>query len=431
MLAVQEQPSALQTVAFWVLCAYLVSGILNDWMLRLVGIKGYVSVVTLILLPCVWLLSGAALRGLRTSIGIWWALFAVFLIVDVPFSIWRGGSFDLLINYIPRSYLQMFFVASLSYSLMKCRQIMYVNAIVSFMALLACAAFGSYSSDGRYMVQGGAGFFANSNELAMQLLMGITQFVYVFSQKSVIGKFIAAAGIAGSIPYILSTGSRGCTLAAIAYAGLLVYTSRKRVLALIGVGMLALIGLVFASSGALQRVVLLFGDDSDSAADQSRISRIELLTRSLTATVTHPITGVGPGQFPVYISERAKEKGEWAQWLGTHNAYTQVSSECGIPAFICYFAVNILCVTVNFRLWRFYRDRAGGSGYASLSLALLSGTLVYSVCSFFFHMAYTGALPLLAGQTVALYLAAKEFGAPAVSNWPDFRYLLSRTQQPR
>jgi hypothetical protein len=42
-----------------------------------------------------------------------------------------------------------------------------------------------------------------------------------------------------------------------------------------------------------------------------------------------------------------------------------------------------------------------------LSLALLSGILVYSICSFFFHMAYTGTLPLLGGQTIALDFVAR------------------------
>ena len=412
---VPEEANALQRVAFVVLCTYMISGALNEWMLRLIGIKGYVSIVALLLLPFVWLASGAALRGLRHAIGRWWALFLLLMIADVPFSIWRGGSVILLADYVPRSYLQLFFIASLCVTVTSCRRLMYMNAIVSFLALLTCVMFGSYSEDGRYMVQGGAGFFTNSNELAMELLMGITQFAYVFSRKNMAGKIIAACGIAGSIPYILSTGSRGCTLAALAYGGLLLYTSRRRILAVAAIGVLAIVGLVFASSGALRRVSLMFGDEpGTSSAVESRDSRIELLMRSLQETVTHPLFGVGPGQFPVSVSEEAKQTGEWVQWLGTHNAYTQVSSECGIPAFLCYFAVNILCFTVNLRNWRIFRKRPDGEEVTLLSLALLSGILVYSICSFFFHMAYTGTLPLLGGQTIALdFVARRQLQATA------------------
>ena len=49
----------------------------------------------------------------------------------------------------------------------------------------------------------------------------------------------------------------------------------------------------------------------------------------------------------------------------------------------------------------------------SLSAALLSGAVVYAVCSFFFHMAYSGTLPLIAGQSLALYFAAKQRMEPA------------------
>ncbi len=371
--------------------------------------KGYVSLITLFALPVVWLVSGAAFRGLKHPMGRWWAAFLILMLLATPFSIWKGGSVIVLMNYIPRSYLRFFFIAALAVSFRDCRRIMYVNAVVSFLTLLTCIVFGSISADGRYFVPGGAGFFSNSNELAMQLLMGITQFAYMVSQRSVVVKLLAALGILGSIPYMLWTGSRGCTLGAVAYGVLLLYTTRHRVIILTLLVLLAGFGLALAPSAAVHRLALLIGNEPDQvSADESTMSRIELLQRSVTETLKHPLFGVGPGQFPVAVSEEAKEKGVWAQWLGTHNAYTQVSSECGIPAAICYSAVIVLSFLLNLRIWKSCRNLANGGEMAALSVALLSGTVVYAVCSFFFHMAYTDTLPMLAGQTLALYFVAQQ-----------------------
>ncbi len=91
-------------------------------------------------------------------------------------------------------------------------------------------------------------------------------------------------------------------------------------------------------------------------------------------------------------------------WLGTHNTYTQISSECGIPAVIFYAAVIGLCLASNLRLYRRTRDRPSDCELAGLSHCLLAGTLVFAVSAFFFHMAYSAYLPTLAGFSVALSL---------------------------
>lgn len=50
---------------------------------------------------------------------------------------------------------------------------------------------------------------------------------------------------------------------------------------------------------------------------------------SLKLTATHPIFGIGPGQFENYTQT----------WFVTHNTYTQLSSEVGIPGFILFILI--------------------------------------------------------------------------------------------
>jgi hypothetical protein len=349
------------------------------------------------------------LRGFRLPVGWWLTGFLGFMLLATPFSVYRGGTVAMLENFIPRSYMLLFFVASLTTSIRKCRQLMYVNVVVSLMLLLTCMKFGAYAQDGRLYLPGGAGFFGNSNELALQLLMGITQFVFLFSQGGAIGKMIAALGITCTVPYMLWTGSRGCALAAIALGILLLCLSRNRIRGIAILVLIATVGFIVAPSAILRRLTILTVDETSSAdlsAVESQESRIKMIQKSISETWQHPLFGVGPGMFQVAMMEEAKAENKWIQVLGTHNAYTQVSSECGIPAFICYIAAIISTFMINIRLWKRFRNRPDGADITRLSVALWSGCLVFAICAMFFHMAYTPVFPLLAGQSVALHLAA-------------------------
>jgi len=136
------------------------------------------------------------------------------------------------------------------------------------------------------------------------------------------------------------------------------------------------------------------------------VQREELFKISLRYTLSHPLFGVGPDQFSAAVNEDAARTGQQMPWLGTHNTYTQISSECGIPALFFYVAVIGLCFRSNLRLYRRTRDRPADRELAGLSRCLLAGILVFAISAFFFHMAYSAYLPALAGSSVALEFAA-------------------------
>jgi len=408
---------------FVLYCIYVLSGFANDWSLHVFGVKAYLSTVTLVLLPLAWLFSGKALRGLRSPAGLCWAAFLLWMTLATPLSVWRGGSAALLANYVPRAYLDFFYTCSFVTSLHRCRQWMYVQIASAAALLLSCMAFGSSGgnmgndpSAARFVIPRSL-FYANSNDLALALLLGISSFLFLFHLTSRAGWLAGIAGILLSTFYALRTGSRGGVIAAAAMLLLIFSLSRNkwRVAAL---GMVALAAggaaaIVDESSGTLHRLSLLTNNaasppetESDVSSVASQEEREELVKTSLRYTFSHPLFGVGPDQFAAAVSQDAALTGRPAPWLGTHNTYTQVSSECGIPALILYVAVIGLCLRSNLRLYRRTRDRPADSELAGLSRSLLAGTLVYAVSAFFFHMAYGAYLPTLAGFTVALQLAA-------------------------
>jgi O-antigen ligase len=410
-------------------CVYLLSGLANDWSLRLFGSKAYLSAVTLLLLPLAWLLSGNAPRGLHTRTGRCWAAFLFWMLLAAPFSIWRGGSAALLLNYVPRAWLCFFYTCSFVTSLRRCRQLMYVQIAAAAGLLLSCAIFGGpggdpqggYSDDTRFRIPHSL-FYANSNDLGLALLLGISAFLFLLAHPGIGARLAGAAGILLAAFYAFQTGSRGSVIAASSMFGLMFWLSRSKgkvtALALAVLGVLLAAAIVGSPSSTLHRLSLLVHDpvilnapvssrsasSADLASVASQQQRQELFNTSLRYTLMHPLFGVGPDQFANARELEAARSGEHTPWLGTHNSYTQISSECGIPALIFYSTVIVLCLRSNFRLYLRTRDRPANRELAALSRCLLAGTCVYAVSAFFFHMAYSADLPLLAGFTVALQL---------------------------
>ncbi len=398
----------------------MLSGFANDWSLRLFGAKAYLSAGTLVLLPLAWLFSGKALRGLRSSAGLCWAAFLLWMVLATPWSVWRGGSATLLANYVPRAYLDFFYTCAFVTSLRHCRQWMYVQIASAVALLISCIALGSIEGDpggARFRIPHSL-FYANSNDAAFALLLGISSFLFLFHQASRAGRLAGIAGILLSAFYAARTGSRGCFIAAAAMLILIIWLSRNRWkvaaigLTALGIALVASIG--GESSSTLHRLSLLTSDasapdetESDMASVASQLQREEVLKTSLRYTLSYPLFGVGPDQFAAAVSRDATEAGQQVPWVGTHNTYTQVSSECGIPALIFYVAVIGVCLRSNFRLYRRTRDLPAYRELAGLSRCLLAGTLVFAVSAFFFHMAYSPYLPSLAGFTVALQFASR------------------------
>ena len=413
----------IATAGFILFCVYLLSGFANDWSLRWFGSKAYLSAVTLLLLPPAWLFSGSALRGFHTRTGRCFTAFLLWMLLAASFSMWRGGSAALIANYVPRSFLCFFYTCSFVTSLRRCRQLMYVQIAAAAALLLSCAVFGD-TADGRFRIPHSL-FYSNSNDLALALLLGISSFLFLLDHPSILARLAGVVAILLAASYAFQTGSRGSVIAASGVFGLIFWLSRARwkVVAL-ALGILGVLLAVAAGapSSTLHRLSLLLNpasSRSESTADLSSVTsqqqRQELLNTSLRYTLMHPLVGVGPDQFPNVVEQDAARSGRHTPWLGTHNSYTQVSSECGIPALIFYTAVIVLCLRSNFRLYLRTRDRPALRELAALSRCLLAGTCVYAVSAFFFHMAYSADLPLLAGFTVALQLVPRRAARPIAS----------------
>ena len=175
-----------------------------------------------------------------------------------------------------------------------------------------------------------------------------------------------------------------------------------------------------------------------SSATSSTESRRQLLKHSLIFTMQHPIFGVGPGMFTVADDAYAKSQGlRKGAWLGTHNSYTQVSSEIGIPAFLFYFAAVFLSIAGPLQVYRKTRGDPRLEQMGTIALGLHYTMIIYAVTVLFEHIAYTVMLPIFGGFAAALgRVASAEIErikaiplAPTMSTAMFRTYLTERPRQ--
>src|SRR5207248_9857652 len=124
----------------------------------------------------------------------------------------------------------------------------------------------------------------------------------------------------------------------------------------------------------------------DSALN-STASRKALLKNSVKFTIRHPLFGVGPGMFSVADNDEAIANGlRKGQWLGTHNSYTQVSAELGVPAFCFYVATIVMSLTGPYKLYRRTRGDPRTADIGGMALGLHYSMIVYAVSIVFEHI---------------------------------------------
>jgi O-antigen ligase len=213
---------------------------------------------------------------------------------------------------------------------------------------------------------------------------------------------------------ILSTGSRGALVTAALTLLVIAVVSRvkTKIAILLGIPLLGMLAIPLVPTKSAERLASLFRSEQEDTTDAtaSRMARRRLLEQSITITLTHPIFGVGPGEFMDSEGRLAKESGERGMWHETHNTYTQVSSECGIPAFLCYVTA-LLFTLVGF--WKMGKN--SDAVLAGLAKVLFVSGFSFAVATFFLSHAYD--FPVLVSG--ALCVAMQQFLARQIADARD------------
>lgn len=172
-------------------------------------------------------------------------------------------------------------------------------------------------------------FLGDGNDFSLSVVVALPMCFYLFqSSKSTLGKvFYISAGIV-LLGAVMGTQSRGGALAITAVVLFLWSISpRKAVgMAVISVGLV--IVLAVASETYLSRMQTITTYEQDGSA----MGRIEAWKGGIKMANERPITGMGPGCFPIAFGSRYAPPG-WP-WLTAHSMYFLTLGELGYPGLL-------------------------------------------------------------------------------------------------
>lgn len=337
-------------------------------------------------------------------------LFTIWFVICVPFAIWRGGSFAVLVNSWSRTYLAYILTAGLIATLAQSRKIFHTIAYSAGIVACLALALHNYDVEGRLGIGGTRN--ANANEFGFALLVGLPFLAFMFLRGNRLRKTAAVILTPPVLLALSKTGSRGCLLGAgmlCVYAFLQASWATRAKLA-IAVPLLFVVLVALAPSSLRERYTTLFGSQQQMTYAQAEASgsaeaRWTLLKDSLVLTATHPLFGVGPGNFMVAQNDLALARGDpYGNWRVTHNTYTQLSSEMGIPGLLIYWAFLFQCWRATTAIIR----RRGVSGELRVMAKTVRAAFVVLVTvATFDSLAYNVNIPILAGLITALSFIAK------------------------
>lgn len=242
---------------------------------------------------------------------------------------------------------------------------------------------------------GGAisGLFGNSNDLALHLVTMVPIAIgFGFASKGTLRKVLHIGLAVMFVAAIVVTFSRGGFLGLmVAILVMVRKMGRKNKFVSTGalvVSMLAL--LAFAPATYSSRLSTIFSSSSDITGSSSQ--RTEILKRSIWVTLRYPLFGVGVGNF------HFKSVHE----LVTHNAYTEVSSEMGIPALVIYIMLMVYPLRRLREIEAQTLNRPDKRRFHYWSIGIQASIVAYMVTSFFGAVAYQWYIYYIVGYAVAV-----------------------------
>jgi putative inorganic carbon (HCO3(-)) transporter len=325
--------------------------------------------------------------------------------------VWRGGAFQATLNFA-KILVPVVIMALVVTTGKRLQRLIFIQAAsVAVIALVALVK-------GRLILgrlEGTlGGNYSDPNDLALAIIISLPlSLALLFLSRSWLQKAVWALAMLVMLYTVFLTGSRGGFLSLIVTAVVLLWEfairGRRHYLAVLA----ALVGVLlwqFSSEVLAGRLKGTFNANQNIAASYaSAEGRKQLFWRSIEVTKNHPLFGVGSGNFEEVSGS----------WHVTHNSFTQMSAEGGLPACILYTLI----------LWSGYKNLGLAKRHAKgqrelilLTKGLKTSLVGYVAGSFFLSVAYQFFPYFLVAYTTALALIAKKSAAQS-------RTKLSRSEE--
>ena len=237
-----------------------------------------------------------------------------------------------------------------------------------------------------HIIQGPGGMLEDNNDFALALVMSIPIIIgLATSETNPYFRRWLKIFVPFTMLAVFATRSRGGFLSAAFGAVILVWRSKNRIGGLLVLGLGAVVGLLALPSEMFERLQTLTNVEEDGSA----MGRIAAWKVAGAMIEDKPIFGVGFEQFQrnyLVYGARVHERAEGTRVA--HNAYLQIWSECGTPAFLAYVLLLVMSVLAIQKLRRDANKIYARSWILSYCTALEGAFLTFMLGSTFLNRAH-------------------------------------------
>jgi O-antigen ligase len=372
----------------------------------------HIPMMLLIVLVVLTLFRGQFQIAFRSKITVSFGLFTCWVLVCFPLSQWRGASIE-PVTWCIQAFGLFLIIAQMPRTIDEWRKVVGAYGYAILAASLLGFYVGRSVENGRLALAGGS--FADPNEFALGMVLGLPFWWYKAGRAKGPKKIFYWLCTVPIYITFAKTGSRsGLFALAALFLGAVLFAKGPRKLVICAVAAFAVIlAGVLLPDYMTARYFTIFSPGGNTQLDASGRQQLNsdigssegrkmLLIQSVQMTFQHPIFGVGPGVFS-YASwdQRKANTGIGGLAQVTHNTYTQISSETGLPGFLLFVA------TLIFSFKSIYRDYRTALSIepevAQSGQYLIEAFIALTVGIFFLSVGYTHTTAVLFAFAVSLH----------------------------
>jgi len=292
-----------------------------------------------------------------------------------------------------------FLIAAMANSEERIRKLLYVIAFaVGVLGSKGCFDF--LITGGQYRMRGPGGLMTEENEYALALNMAIPiLFLLARTQPRKWLRLMLYGMAAASAVTVIGTRSRSGFLGLAAAALLLTFYSKRKVLGIASLAVMAVLFFLLTPQASLVRYESI---TTAAQTDPSAIGRLQAWSAAMRMTEAHPVLGVGPlnflTEFPHYSPFPAR---------APHNAFMALLAESGIPSCLIFTAMILAAIGQMWWLRRKLQRYPGTEQLAIYCLILQLTLTVYIIPNLFINRQNQDLMYHLLGLSAGLAMVVK------------------------
>ena len=331
-------------------------------------------------------------------------------LAGLPFAYWRSGSFQTLTQVWLKTFLIFFLLTQVLTTVERIRKLLWA-VILSELVVTSISIF--LSSQAIWVGERLLGFnlgILGWNFLGIAEALTIPYIAAIFVvRRSILEAGLLVAGVISMTWMLMLTASRSGFMDVVLSAALtwfLVLRGKSRG-RLIGaaMGLALVVALSLAPQVFWERLGTMWDAAGSStnevvaSAQESEESHLTVLARSLEYTLEHPVFGLGLGNFVV---ANGTELGLPSAWIGTHNTFTEISSEAGVPALLLFVGLLITALRNMQKIGKTLAHNPEAEELKLIARATQASLLSFAFGALFAHLGYEYYLFYLVGIGVGI-----------------------------